>query len=96
VSLDPVSSTAVRKELRSSDENPQDRRHATAMDTGDSNLEPTPFDDGELYDVLWIYKSEMELLLRVAGFARWEIYGDFDRRPLLRETDAMVVEAWKS
>jgi SAM-dependent methyltransferase len=46
--------------------------------------------------IRWIYKSEMELLLRVAGFARWEIYGDFDRRPLLRETDAMVVEAWKS
>ena len=30
----------------------------------------------------YIYKHEMELLLRVAGFARWEIYGDFDRRPL--------------
>jgi SAM-dependent methyltransferase len=46
--------------------------------------------------IRWIFKSEMELLLRVAGFARWEIYGDFDRRPLLAETDAMVVEAWKS
>jgi hypothetical protein len=36
----------------------------------------------------------MELLLRVAGFARWEIYGDFDRRPLEHETDAMIVSAW--
>jgi SAM-dependent methyltransferase len=42
----------------------------------------------------YIYKQEMALLLRVAGFARWEIYGDFDRRPLTRENDAMVVSAW--
>ena len=42
----------------------------------------------------YFYKHEMELLLRVAGFARWEIYGDFDRRPLTRETEAMIVTAW--
>ncbi|MBI3411358.1 MAG: class I SAM-dependent methyltransferase [Planctomycetes bacterium] len=41
----------------------------------------------------YIYKHEMALLLRVAGFARWEIYGDFDRRPLTRESDAMIVTA---
>jgi SAM-dependent methyltransferase len=44
----------------------------------------------------YIYKHEMTLLLRVAGFARWEIYGDFDRHPLLRENDAMVVTAWNA
>ena len=37
----------------------------------------------------------MKLLLRVAGFARWEIYGDFDGRPLTREDDAMIVAAWR-
>jgi SAM-dependent methyltransferase len=42
----------------------------------------------------WIYKTQMELLLRLAGFARWEIYGGFDRHPLENETDLMVVEAW--
>jgi hypothetical protein len=42
----------------------------------------------------YIYKNEMALLLRVAGFARWEIWGDFDGRPLVRENDAMVVTAW--
>lgn len=42
----------------------------------------------------YYYKHEMELLLRVAGFARWEICGDFDRRPLTQETDAMIVMAW--
>jgi SAM-dependent methyltransferase len=44
--------------------------------------------------IRWIYKAEMELLLRVAGFVRWELFGDFDGRPLLHETDAMIVQAW--
>jgi SAM-dependent methyltransferase len=48
------------------------------------------------FSTRYIYKHEMELLLRVAGFARWEIYGDFDRRPLTRENDAMVVTAWNA
>jgi SAM-dependent methyltransferase len=43
--------------------------------------------------VRWIYKGEMELLLRVAGFARWEILGGFDGHPL-QETDLMIVKAW--
>jgi SAM-dependent methyltransferase len=42
----------------------------------------------------WIYKGEMALLLRVAGFEGWEILGGFDGRPLLHETDAMIVKAW--
>jgi SAM-dependent methyltransferase len=42
----------------------------------------------------YIYKQEMALLLRVAGFARWEIYGDFDGRPLTLENEAMIVMAW--
>ena len=44
----------------------------------------------------WVYKEEMALLLRVAGFPRWEICGDFDRRPLTKETDAMIVLAYNS
>src|SRR5262249_20627402 len=43
--------------------------------------------------VRWTYKAEMELLLRAAGFARYEICGGFDRRPLAQETDQMVVLA---
>ncbi len=42
----------------------------------------------------YLYHHEMELLLRVAGYARWEIYGDFDRHPLVRENEAMIVSAW--
>jgi SAM-dependent methyltransferase len=44
--------------------------------------------------IRWIYKTEMELLLRIAGFSRWQILGDYDGRPLLHETDAMIVQAW--
>jgi hypothetical protein len=44
----------------------------------------------------YIFKQEMALLLRVAGFARWEIAGDFEHRPLDRENDAMVVTAWNA
>jgi SAM-dependent methyltransferase len=44
----------------------------------------------------WIYKSEMELLLRLAGFERFEIFGGFDGQPLVQDTDAMIVQAWKS
>ncbi len=43
----------------------------------------------------YIFKQEMELLLRVASFSRWEIHGDFENRPLKRENDAMVVTAWR-
>ena len=44
----------------------------------------------------YVYKHEMELLLRVAGLVRWGIHGEFDRRPLTRENDAMIVAAWNA
>ena len=45
-------------------------------------------------EVRWTYKAEMDLLLRAVGFARWEILGDYDGRPLANETDSMIVKAW--
>ncbi|MFH1575042.1 MAG: class I SAM-dependent methyltransferase [Acidobacteriota bacterium] len=45
--------------------------------------------------IRWIYRGEMELLLRVAGFSRREICGGFDRSPLAEETQSMIVFAWK-
>ncbi len=44
--------------------------------------------------IRWIYQGEMELLLRVAGFDRWQIFGGFDGRPLQKETDLMIVQAF--
>ena len=43
----------------------------------------------------WVFKPEMELLLAAAGFARWEVCGGFDGRPLEKDTDEMVWTAWK-
>lgn len=47
------------------------------------------------FDTRWVYKDEMALLLRHAGYASWEITGDFDGRPLTQETDALIVRAWR-
>ena len=43
----------------------------------------------------WFYRYEMELLFRNAGFARWDVRGGFDGRPLEHDTDEMVWTAWK-
>jgi SAM-dependent methyltransferase len=48
------------------------------------------------FDMRWIYKDEMALLLRHTGYDRWDLCGDFDGRPLTRETDQMIVHAWNS
>lgn len=45
--------------------------------------------------VRWVYPSEMELLLRLAGFARWEITGGFDGAPLASHEGGIVVSAWR-
>jgi SAM-dependent methyltransferase len=42
----------------------------------------------------FIYKTEMELLLKLAGFKKFQISGDFEGRPLTNDTDAMIVQAW--
>ena len=41
----------------------------------------------------WIYRDELELLLRAAGFAAADFLGGFARRPLTQDTDEMVVLA---
>jgi len=47
------------------------------------------------FTLRWVYRFEMELLLRAAGFTRWEVRGGFDGRPLLTPEDEMVWTAWK-
>jgi hypothetical protein len=47
------------------------------------------------FQLRWTYRFEMELLLRAAGFARSEVAGGFDGRPLEHDTDEMVWTAWK-
>ena len=47
------------------------------------------------FSLRWTYRFEMELLLRSAGFTRYEVAGGFDGRPLVNDTDEMVWTAWK-
>ena len=42
----------------------------------------------------WVSPNELELLLRLAGFGRWTLYGDFDRRPLDGQSRQMLTFAW--
>ena len=46
-------------------------------------------------DMRWTWKPELELLLRAAGFARWEIAGGFGGEPVSTEGELLVVSAWK-
>jgi SAM-dependent methyltransferase len=47
------------------------------------------------FDVRWIYKSEFELLLRAAGFPRWEVVGGYENRPLVSDDQQpMIGRAW--
>jgi SAM-dependent methyltransferase len=43
----------------------------------------------------WVYRFELELLLRNAGFSRWQVLGGFDRRPLERDTDPLLAFGWR-
>jgi SAM-dependent methyltransferase len=44
----------------------------------------------------WVYRFELELLFRAAGFARWSILGGFDGRPLKAPDDQMIAWAYKA
>jgi len=53
------------------------------------------YKDGELYwqgisRLALIYKKEFELLLKMAGFKKWSVYGGFDYRPLTSYKQEMV------
>lgn len=45
------------------------------------------------FELRWIYRFEMELLLRAAGFSHFEFRGGFDGRPLTSDREEMVVLA---
>jgi SAM-dependent methyltransferase len=43
----------------------------------------------------WVYRFELELLFRAAGFSRWTVRGGFDGKPLRSPEDQMIAWAWK-
>jgi hypothetical protein len=42
----------------------------------------------------WVYRYELELLFRLAGYARWEFFGGFAGEPLEGEEQQMIAWAW--
>jgi SAM-dependent methyltransferase len=47
------------------------------------------------FHMRWTFRGEMELLLHTAGFARFQVKGGFDGRPLETDADEMVWTAWR-
>jgi SAM-dependent methyltransferase len=43
----------------------------------------------------WVYRWELELLLRCAGFSRWEIVRGWDGGPFEREDQPMIAYGWR-
>lgn len=81
-------------DTRNFDRVAQIQRSKMDMEFLDANGEVA--DVRESYTTIrYLYRQEMELLLRHAGFSRWELFGNFERKPLTDETDAMIVCAWK-
>jgi SAM-dependent methyltransferase len=44
----------------------------------------------------WVYRFELELMFRLAGFARWEVFGGFAREPLERGDQQIIAWAWRT
>lgn len=58
------------------------------------------FETGEIehetsMKVRWIYQEEFKLLLRLAGFAKWELYGDFEKSAFTSDSSEMIWVAEK-
>lgn len=67
------------------------RKEVVLSDARGYAAPPRPFG----FTLRWVYKAEMELLLRAAGFTRFEVHGGFAREPLERDDQEMVWTAWK-
>jgi ubiquinone/menaquinone biosynthesis C-methylase UbiE len=44
----------------------------------------------EIFKIAFIYKREFELLLRLAGYSKWQVYGGFAYQPLTTYRQEMV------
>lgn len=42
------------------------------------------------FNMTYIFKREFELLLKLAGFKKWKVYGEFNYKPLKEKTQEMV------
>jgi SAM-dependent methyltransferase len=44
----------------------------------------------------WVYRWELELLLRLAGYSRWEFHGGFAGEPHERPDQPLIAWGWRS
>ena len=53
--------------------------------------------DGQRFETSqrWVYRFELELLFRLAGYSRWQVFGGFEHEPLERDDQQMVAWAWR-
>ncbi|MCA9860275.1 MAG: class I SAM-dependent methyltransferase, partial [Thermomicrobiales bacterium] len=47
------------------------------------------------FEQRWIGSGELELMLQIAGFTRWQIYGSYELDPLDASSNRMIVAAEK-
>lgn len=81
---DPQSGQPIELLARQINDIPGQIQHITwRFERGNSVHETT-------MQVRWIYREEFKLLLRLGGFARWELYGDFDKSALGSDAWEMV------
>lgn len=81
-----------------------DRRKDVVAQRQDSTVEIWELDDADRPLSVrrfstaqrWVYRYELELLFAAAGFARWEVLGGFDGRPLRAPGDQMIAWAFKA
>jgi SAM-dependent methyltransferase len=45
------------------------------------------------FDQRFVYPSELELMLELAGFAEWQVYGSYDLDPFEDDSDRLIVAA---
>lgn len=45
-------------------------------------------------EVRWVYKEEFQLLLRLAGFKKWNVFGDFNKTELTNDSNEMIWEVY--
>jgi SAM-dependent methyltransferase len=45
------------------------------------------------FDLRYVYRHELELMLELAGFAEWQIYGSYDLDPFDDHSERMIIAA---
>jgi SAM-dependent methyltransferase len=45
------------------------------------------------FDLRFIYRHELELMLQIAGYASWQVYGDYELGPHTDSADRLIIAA---